>query len=155
MSSSNGDRRSLRVGIVGAGFGGIGAGVKLREDGHEVTIFERGSRVGGVWNANTYPGLCCDVPSHLYSFSFAPGHEWSRRYAPGPEIQTYLEGVVARFGLGPHIQLDTEVTTATFDEESGSWTLELADGSEQEFDLLVTACGQLSEPKMPAVPGLD
>ena len=85
--SANGSNRQIRVGIVGAGFGGVGMGIRLRQEGIEdFTIFERGETVGGVWRANTYPGAACDVPSHLYSFSFAPGHNWSRRYAPQPEI---------------------------------------------------------------------
>ena len=91
MSERNGHPRRLRVGIVGAGFGGIGMAVKLKQAGfYDFTIYERGETVGGVWRANTYPGAACDVPSHLYSFSFAPGHRWSRRYAPQQEILAYL-----------------------------------------------------------------
>ena len=83
--SANGSKRAVSVGIVGAGFGGVGMGISLRREGvDDFTIFERGDTVGGVWRANTYPGAACDVPSHLYSFSFAPGHNWSRRYAPVP-----------------------------------------------------------------------
>ena len=97
MSRGNGARRGLSAGIVGAGFGGIGAAIRLRQAGfEELTVFERGDTVGGVWRANTYPGAACDVPSHLYSFSFAPGHHWSRRYAPQREILTYLEECAAR-----------------------------------------------------------
>ena len=100
MSSGNGDSRPLSVGIVGGGFGGVGIGIRLQQAGiDEFTIFERGETVGGVWRANTYPGAACDVPSHLYSFSFAPGHRWSRRYAPQAEILAYLEDCVDRFGL--------------------------------------------------------
>ena len=87
MASPNGSSRPISVGVVGAGFGGVGMGIRLRQEGIEdFEIFERGETVGGVWRANTYPGAACDVPSHLYSFSFAPGHNWSRRYAPQPEI---------------------------------------------------------------------
>src|SRR5882672_1162659 len=94
-TSSNGGRRPLSVGVVGAGFGGVGMGIRLKQARvDDFTIFERGDSVGGVWRANTYPGATCDVPSHLYSFSFAPGHEWSRRYAPQAEIKRYLEGCV-------------------------------------------------------------
>ena len=96
MASANGARRDLSVGIVGAGFGGIGIAIKLREAGFsDFEIFERGDSVGGVWRANTYPGAACDVPSHLYSFSFAPGHNWSRRYAPRAEIHRLPGGGVA------------------------------------------------------------
>jgi cation diffusion facilitator CzcD-associated flavoprotein CzcO len=86
--------------VVGAGFGGVGAAVMLRRAGYEdVTVFERGERVGGVWHDNTYPGAACDVPSHLYEFSFAPNPRWSRRYAPQAEIQAYLEDVARREGV--------------------------------------------------------
>ena len=124
MSSGNGARRGLSAGIVGAGFGGIGAAIRLREAGfEELTVFERGETVGGVWRANTYPGAACDVPSHLYSFSFAPGHHWSRRYAPQPEILTYLEdSAPATSAITPHLRLGTEVTEARFDAERGRWT---------------------------------
>ena len=94
----------------------------------DFTIFERASTVGGVWRANTYPGAACDVQSHLYSFSFAPGHEWSRRYAPQAEILTYLERCTDHFGLRPHLRLDTAVETATFDEASGRWALDRGRG---------------------------
>jgi cation diffusion facilitator CzcD-associated flavoprotein CzcO len=154
--STNGSRRRLEVGIVGAGFGGVGLGIQLkRQTDAEFTIFERGETVGGVWRANTYPGAACDVPSHLYSFSFAPGYDWSRRYAPQAEILAYLEGCVDRFGLRPHLRLETEVTAASFDETEGRWTLATADGEEHEFDVLVTACGQLSVPSTPRIEGAE
>ena len=94
----------MRVAVVGAGFGGVGAAVMLRRAGYDdVTVFERGERVGGVWNHNTYPGAACDVPSHLYEFSFEPNPRWSRRYAPQAEIQAYIEDVARRHGvLEPH-----------------------------------------------------
>jgi cation diffusion facilitator CzcD-associated flavoprotein CzcO len=131
-------------------------GVRLRRAGFEdFTIFDRGATVGGTWRANTYPGLHCDVPSHIYSFSFAADYPWSRRYAPQNEILSYLEECSERFGLTPHLRLNTEVTAAAFDESSGKWTLETADGERHHFDVLVTACGQLSEPDIPAIPGLD
>ena len=155
MSAHNGDRRQLSVGVVGAGFGGVGMGIKLRRAGIEnFTIFERGESVGGVWRANTYPGAACDVPSHLYSFAFAPGRKWSRRYAPQPEILSYLEDCVEDFRLGPHLRFGTEAKRATFDPD-GRWTLETADGESHEFDVLVTACGQLTNPATPAIPGLE
>ncbi len=155
MSSGNGARRGLSAGIVGAGFGGIGAAIRLRQAGfEELTVFERGETVGGVWRANTYPGAACDVPSHLYSFSFAPGHHWSRRYAPQPEILTYLEQCARDFGITPHLRLGTEVTEARFDAERGRWTVVTDSGERAEFDLLVTACGQLTRPSIPSLPGI-
>jgi cation diffusion facilitator CzcD-associated flavoprotein CzcO len=143
------------VAVVGGGFGGIGAAVMLRREGYEdVTVFERGKRIGGVWNFNTYPGLSCDVPSHLYEFSFEPNPNWSRRYAPGPEIQAYMEDVARRHGVLDRVRLETEVERATFDEERARWTLETSAGS-HEADVLITACGQLATPSTPAIPGLD
>ena len=99
-------------------------GARLRMAGiDDFTIFERGETVGGVWRANTYPGAACDVPSHLYSFSFAPGHNWSSRFAPQAEILAYMEEIVEDFGLAPHLRLGTEAESASFDEASGRWTL--------------------------------
>jgi cation diffusion facilitator CzcD-associated flavoprotein CzcO len=143
------------VAIVGGGFGGIGAAVMLQREGYDdVTVFERGDRVGGVWNFNTYPGIACDVPSHLYEFSFAPNPGWSRRYAPGAEIQAYMEGVARRHGVLDRVRLRTEVTGARFDEQRRRWLIETTAGP-HEADVLVTACGQLSVPSIPAIPGLD
>ena len=153
---SNGASRELSVGVVGAGFGGVGIGIRLREAGvDDFTIFERGETVGGVWRANTYPGAACDVPSHLYSFSFAPGHHWSRRYAPQPEILRYLTETADEFGITPRIRFGTEVTEARFDAEAGRWTLVTDAGDRHEFDVLVTACGQLTRPAIPRVEGID
>ena len=156
MGGPNGNRRELSVAIVGGGFGGVGIAARLRQEGFErFEIFERGETVGGVWRANTYPGAACDVPSHLYSFSFAPAHHWSRRYAPQPEILRYLEDCVDRFGLRSRLRLSTEVTDADFDPESGRWTLATRAGERRTFGALVTACGQLSVPEVPRLEGLD
>ncbi len=156
MSSSNGDRRQLSVGIVGAGFGGVGIGIRLKQSGYQdFAIFERGETVGGVWRANTYPGAACDVPSHLYSFSFAPGHNWSRRYAPQCEILDYLNDCVEDFALAPHLRFGVEAVRASFDDETGRWTLVTDSGESHEFDLLVTACGQLTRPAIPSIEGIE
>ncbi len=155
VSSSNGrPPRSRSIAVVGGGFGGVGAAVMLRRAGYEdVTVFEKGERVGGVWNHNTYPGAACDVPSHLYEFSFAP-NRWSRRYAPQAEIQAYVEGVARRFGVLDRVRTGVEVTSATWDEGRGRWVLQTSAGK-HEAELLLTACGQLSVPKTPAIPGLE
>lgn len=146
---------SPSIAIVGAGFGGIGAAILLRRAGYrDVTVFERGEQVGGVWHFNSYPGIACDVPSHLYEFSFAPNPNWSRRYAPGSEIQAYVEDVARREGVLDLVRLGTEVTGAGFDEQSRRWKLQTSAG-EHEADVLVTACGQLSEPSIPPIPGAD
>ena len=148
-----GSQRSIAV--VGAGFGGVGAAVMLRRAGYDdVTVFERGERVGGVWHHNTYPGAACDIPSHLYEFSFAPNPRWSRRYAPQAEIQAYLEDVARRHGVLDRIRTGTEVTSARWDGERSRWVLETAAGA-HEADMLIACCGQLSEPSVPPIPGLD
>ncbi len=142
------------IAVVGGGFGGVGAAAMLKRDGYDdVTVFEKGERVGGVWHRNTYPGAACDVPSHLYEFSFAP-NRWSRRYAPQAEIQAYVEGVARRFGVLDRIRTGTEVSSASWDERRGKWALETS-GERHEADVLLTACGQLSVPKTPPIPGLD
>ena len=101
-------RRSPSIAVVGGGFGGVGAITMLHRAGyHDVTVFERGERIGGVWHHNTYPGAACDVPSHLYEFSFAPNPRWSRRFAPQAEIQAYLEDVARRHGVLARIRTST------------------------------------------------
>jgi cation diffusion facilitator CzcD-associated flavoprotein CzcO len=142
------------VAIVGGGFGGVGAAVMLKREGYEdVAVFEKGERVGGVWHHNTYPGAACDIPSHLYEYSFAP-NRWSRRYAPQAEIQAYVEGVARRFGVLDKVRTGTEVKSAAWDDARGKWLLETSAGP-HEADVLVTACGQLSVPSTPSIPGLE
>jgi cation diffusion facilitator CzcD-associated flavoprotein CzcO len=161
VSSSNGadgargaPARSRSIAIVGGGFGGVGAAVMLKRAGYEdVTVFEKAERVGGVWNHNTYPGAACDVPSHLYEFSFAP-NRWSRRFAPQAEIQAYVEGVAVHFGVRDRIHTGVEVKSARWDEDRGRWVLETSAGP-HAAEILLTACGQLSVPKTPPIPGLE
>src|SRR5687767_3823565 len=99
--------------IVGSGFSGIGMAVRLKQAGrHDFMILERGDDLGGTWHFNTYPGCACDVPSHLYSFSFAPNPHWSQTYSPQAEIRAYLRGVADRFGVRPHVKLEHAVTGA-------------------------------------------
>lgn len=148
--------RDVSVAVIGAGFGGIAAAVHAREAGvMDLVILERETRVGGVWQANDYPGLACDVPSNLYSLSFAPNPHWGRRFAPGTEIRAYLEKVAHDHGLDPHLRLGTEVRTAAWDDASGRWRLHLSGGEVLEAELLVVACGQLARPRIPNVPGLS
>ena len=143
------------IAVVGGGFGGVGAIVMLKRAGYDdVTVFERGEGIGGVWHHNTYPGAACDVPSHLYEFSFEPNPRWTRRYAQGPEIKAYLEDVARRHGVLDRIRTNTEVTQARWDAERGKWLLDTSAGP-HEADVLLTACGQLSIPSVPAIPGLD
>lgn len=151
----NGHSRDRSVAVVGGGFGGVGAAVMLRRAGYDdVTVFERGERLGGVWHHNTYPGAACDVPSHLYEFSFEPNPHWSRRYAPQAEIQAYLEDVASRHGVLQRIRTSTEVKAARWDGERGKWALETSAGP-HEADVLLTACGQLSVPAVPPIAGLE
>jgi cation diffusion facilitator CzcD-associated flavoprotein CzcO len=148
--------RKVSVAIVGAGFGGVAAAVKLKQQGQDdIVILERGDRIGGVWRANVYPGIACDVPSHLYSLSFAPNADWSKRFSPGSEIRAYLQGVADRFGVTPLIRFNADVERATFDEQSGRWRLAVANGDDVEAEVLITACGQLTRASIPDVPGLD
>ncbi len=158
MTSGNGSRPTTTptVAIIGAGFGGIGLGVKLKEAGIDsFTILEKADGVGGVWRDNSYPGLTCDVPSHLYSFSFEPKHDWSRRFPRRHEILDYLNHCADKYGLRPHMRFGTEVASADFNEEESRWRLRLGDGEELAVDFLVTATGQLSRPQYPPIPGLD
>jgi cation diffusion facilitator CzcD-associated flavoprotein CzcO len=149
-------RAVTRVAIIGTGFGGLAAAVRLKQAGiSDLVLFEKSDDVGGVWRENTYPGAACDVPSHLYSLSFAPKADWSRRFAPQAEIHQYLRDVARDFDVLRHIRFATEVPAAAFDEESGTWRLTLAGGAEHEADVLITATGQLSRPSTPDIPGLD
>lgn len=144
------------VAIIGAGFGGLAAAVEARRAGIEdIVILDRAEEVGGVWQANTYPGAACDVPSHLYSLSFAPNPRWSRRFSPQGEIREYLEHVARDFGLEPLLRLGQDVTRATWDEDTRRWHLEVEGGPDVEADVLVPACGQLTRPSVPDLPGME
>jgi cation diffusion facilitator CzcD-associated flavoprotein CzcO len=143
------------VTIIGAGFSGICMAIKLRRAGVPFTILEKGDRVGGVWRDNTYPGAACDIPSHLYSFSFEPSHDWSRKYGTQPEIQSYIAQCSRKYGIDEHIRFGQEVVRAEFDEDSGSWTIGIRGGDDVTSQFVVTAMGQLSLPAEPQYPGLD
>jgi cation diffusion facilitator CzcD-associated flavoprotein CzcO len=144
------------VAIVGAGFGGLGLGVRLRDAGRtSLAILEADEGLGGTWRVNTYPGVACDIPSHLYSYSFAPRADWTRRYPSQPEILGYLEQVAEERGLRPHLHLGTSVTAARFEPDRDRWRLSLEGGDELEARVLATACGQLRIPHLPRFPGLE
>ncbi len=145
-----------RVAIVGSGFAGLGAGIRLKQaDVHDFVILEAGSEVGGTWRDNTYPGAACDIPSHLYSFSFEPRADWSRAYSPQDEIQSYLVHCADRYGLRDHLFLDTAVETAVYDEDAACWTLTTADGRAFVADVVISGIGSLREPSYPDIPGRD
>lgn len=143
------------VAIIGAGFGGVGLAVRLKQSGIDFILFEKAASVGGVWRENTYPGAACDVPSHLYSFSFEPKPDWPRKYAEQPHILGYLEHCARKYDLLKHMRFKTEIESAAFDEASGLWTLRTKSGEEFQARALVTACGQLNRPATPALKGLE
>lgn len=140
----------MRVGIIGAGPGGIALGILLRRNGfHDFTIFDREDGVGGTWRINTYPGLACDVKSHLYSYSFDLNPHWSRLWSGQQEILRYFERCVADQGLQPHLRLGTEIRSAHWDQHSRRWRLTTATGERHEFDVVVSAVGLFTQPVMP------
>jgi cation diffusion facilitator CzcD-associated flavoprotein CzcO len=145
---------SPRFIIIGAGMSGILAAIKLQEAGlDDFAIYEKADRLGGTWRENTYPGIACDVPSHLYSYSFAPNPEWSHRFSPGAEIQAYFEDVADRYGVASRIQYGTEITRCEF--ENGRWKVEAADGSTDVGDFVIAATGVLHHPAYPQIEGLN
>ena len=144
-----------RVAIVGTGFAGLGLAIRLRQAGRDdFVVFERADDVGGTWRDNSYPGCACDVPSNLYSFSFAPNPDWSRSFSPQPEILDYLRRCADRFGVRPHIRFGHEVLEARWDEDARRWHVTTT-GGEHTADHLVLGVGPLSDPSIPDLPGLD
>jgi cation diffusion facilitator CzcD-associated flavoprotein CzcO len=145
----------VRIAIVGTGFAGLGLAIRLRQAGIEdFVLIERAEDVGGTWQANTYPGCQCDVPSHLYSFSFAPNPSWTRTYSRQPEIWRYLRRLADRHGLRPHIRFGHELSAATWDDGQQRWHVETSRGA-WTAQLLVDATGPLSHPQVPAIAGLE
>ncbi|MCB9730784.1 MAG: NAD(P)/FAD-dependent oxidoreductase [Deltaproteobacteria bacterium] len=142
--------------IVGAGFAGIGLAYALRRAGFEdLVVFERAGSIGGTWRDNTYPGVACDVPSNLYSFSFAPNPDWSRFFSPQPEIRDYLERCTDALGVRPFVRLNTSVTAAAFDEEAGLWRVRTSAGAHTARVLVSCAGHALSQPVYPDIPGRE
>ena len=140
--------------IIGAGFGGLGLAHALRERGvGDVTILERADDVGGVWRDNTYPGAACDVPSPLYSWSWAPKLDWHRRYGTQPEILDYIRSTARESGLLDLVRTGVEVVSTDFDDAASTWTVTAADGTTWTAEVVVFATGQLSNPIVPAIPG--
>ncbi|MFQ6141738.1 flavin-containing monooxygenase [Streptomyces seoulensis] len=148
-------KRHVRVAVIGSGFGGLGAAVRLRREGiTDFVVLERADSVGGTWRDNSYPGCACDVPSHLYSFSFAPHPDWPRTFSGQQHIRAYLEHVADTFRLRPHLRLNSEVKKMTWDTELLRWDIETT-GGDYSADVVVSATGPLSDPKVPDIPGLD
>ena len=144
------------VAIVGAGFAGIGMGIKLREAGiTSFALFEKSDGIGGTWHDHVYPGLVCDIPSHCYSYSFELNPNWSRVFPPQPEIKAYMERCVDKYGLRGHIQCNAPVEAARFDAEAGRWSLSLGDGRTVTAHVLVSAIGGLSRFQIPEIAGRE
>src|SRR3954464_2928350 len=153
-SSTSADRDFDTV-VVGAGFAGIGAAIKLEQAGFgDFAVLEKSDNVGGTWRDNTYPGCACDVPSALYSFSFAQNPNWSRAFAEQPEIQEYLERTASDYGVTRRIHFRTEVRDARWDADAQRWRLDTSVGP-YSARVLIAGAGPLHEPNLPDVPGLD
>ena len=148
--------RVPHIAIIGAGPGGLCMGIRLKQAGVErFEILERADGVGGTWYHNRYPGCACDVPSHLYSFSFEPKPDWSRPYAPQPEILGYLEHCAEKYGLLPHCRFGDAVRSARWDDDTAQWTLERERGPAVTADVVVSAIGMFNEIVLPDIAGLD
>jgi cation diffusion facilitator CzcD-associated flavoprotein CzcO len=147
--------RHVRVAIAGAGFAGLGAAIRLLQSGErDLIVLEKAAEIGGTWRDNTYPGCACDVPSVLYSFSFAPNPSWSRSFSGRAEIWDYLLDCVDRFNLSPFLRMGVELQQAMWDDAAQLWRITTSDG-DLTADIVVAATGALSEPRIPDLPGLD
>jgi cation diffusion facilitator CzcD-associated flavoprotein CzcO len=145
----------VRIAIIGTGFSGLGMAIRLSQEGiRDFTLLERADDVGGTWRDNTYPGCACDVPSHLYSFSFAPNPEWSRTFSPQPEIWDYLRRCARDSGVLDHVRFGTDLLEAAWDDAAQRWRLETSRGA-LTADVVVSGVGALCEPKLPDIPGID
>ncbi|MHC5263106.1 flavin-containing monooxygenase [Streptomyces sp. UC4497] len=155
MPEQEHEHEHVRVAVIGSGFGGLGAAVRLRREGiTDFVVLERADAVGGTWRDNSYPGCACDVPSHLYSFSFAPNPDWPRTFSGQEHIREYLEHVADTFRLRPHIRLNSEVNQLRWDNDKLWWEIDTAKGT-LTADVVVSATGPLSDPKTPDIAGLD
>jgi len=144
------------IAIIGAGFAGIGAAIRLQQAGlRSFTIFERADEIGGTWRDNTYPGCACDVPSHVYSFSFEQNPDWERAYASAGEIQRYLLGCVERHGLRARLRTRTAIIAARFEEATGRWLLQTSAGDTVSARVVIAGVGGLVDPAYPNIPGLE
>ncbi|MEM7335599.1 MAG: NAD(P)/FAD-dependent oxidoreductase [Chloroflexota bacterium] len=156
MKKEHSESHHVQFAIIGAGFGGLGMGIRLRLAGRQdFIIFERASEIGGTWRDNTYPGCACDIPSIVYSFSFDQNPEWSRLFPTQPEILAYLKQCVKRFQIEKQIQFNTDIQTLKFDEDEGVWHLKSRDGREWTAQFVVSAMGPLNRPHIPNITGLD
>lgn len=155
LARTGGEAKTVQVAIAGTGFAGLGMAIRMKQEGfHDFVVLERASEIGGTWRDNTYPGAACDVPSHLYSFSFALNPEWSHSFSPQEEIQDYLRRCAEDYGVKQHIRFDSEVLSAEWDEERNLWEIETTGGN-FTARMFVSAMGALSDPSYPDIPGLE
>src|SRR5262245_20778865 len=142
--------------IIGSGFAGIGTAIRLKQAGiHSFTIFERAGEIGGTWRDNSYPGAACDVPSHVYSLSFEPNPDWTRKFSPSHEIQAYLLHLVEKWQLRPHLRLNHEIVEARFDETRARWLLTSSGGEQHAARVVVAGVGGLVDPALPDIKGIQ
>ncbi len=154
MSKPNSSANDVRVIIIGAGMAGILSAIRLREYGYDnFVIYEKSDRVGGTWRENTYPGLACDVPAHLYTYSFEPNPNWSRTFATGPEIFDYFAHVAKKYNVIEKIRFNEGIPHCEF--VNGKWKIRTTSGREDEADVVIAATGVLHHPRMVDIPGLD
>lgn len=154
MAGAQNGGKDVRIIIIGAGMAGILSGIRLDEYGyHDYVIYEKSDRLGGTWRENTYPGLACDVPAHLYTYSFEPNPEWTRFLAPGDEIQAYFEKVAKKYGIVEKIRFNEEIPHCEFAD--GRWKVRTSTGREDEADVIIAATGVLHHPNEAQLPGLD
>lgn len=145
----------MRFAVIGAGMAGILSALKLREAGFDdVRVYEKADRVGGTWRENTYPGVACDIPSHLYSYSFELNPQWSHLYSPGQEIQGYLEDVAAKYGVDEMTRFGDEVIECEWTEQ-GCWLIRTRSGHEEMVDVIIAATGVLHHPATPDIEGME
>ena len=154
MKNENSNRHDLRIVIIGAGMAGILTAIRLRESGYEnFVIYEKSDRIGGTWRDNTYPGIACDVPAHMYTYSFEPNPEWSSTYAPGPEIHAYFERTAEKYDVLKYIRFNEEVPHCEFIDSR--WQIRTSTGREDVADFVIAATGVLHHPLIADIPGLD
>ena len=156
MPKNSSHASPYKVAIIGTGFGGLCMAIQLKKAGIDsFVILEKADGVGGTWRDNSYPGAACDVQSHLYSYSFEPKHDWSRKFAGQQEILGYLEDCADKYELHPHIKFGCEVTSASFDDSQSLWNISDHNGNTVQAHCLVTACGQLNRPSTPKLQGIE
>ena len=148
--------QKTQIAIIGAGFGGLAMAIRLLQANiHDFIILEKADDVGGTWRENQYPGAACDVQSHMYSLSFAPKKDWSKRYAEAPEIFDYIQDLIKEYELKKYIQFKQEVISTTYNEQQGHWHLVLNNGQKIEAQFVIFASGPLHVPQIPKIKGIE